>query len=212
MVAMSIGGKPHLVVIGGKEKIYDAAATNTVYKLNIEEYIKAKGTKATDKTVEWEQIAAMNEARCMFAAVVVNKKYIYVFGGTKEGLPSQNTMPSSLCERYDPSSNLWTPFPLADGPGPLSSFGWCPGTDSGVIYVLGGSDGFCLQSSLWRVDFAGGKAEYVAENESAITGNKMICIMEGGKEVIYSIGGANSDGYSYKIKLDEAPEWIPLEK
>ena len=45
MVAISIGGKPHLVVIGGKEKIYDSNVTSTVYKLNIEEYMKPKGPK-----------------------------------------------------------------------------------------------------------------------------------------------------------------------
>jgi hypothetical protein len=143
MVAMSIGGKPHLLVIGGKERIYDASATNTVYKLNIEEYIKAKGAKGTDKNVVWEEVAPMSEPRCMFAAAIVDKRYIYVFGGTKEGIQYQNTMPSTICERYDSTSNTWSSFTIEGAPS-LSSFGWCHGTDMGVIYILGGSDGFCL--------------------------------------------------------------------
>lgn len=45
MVSIAIGGKPHLLIIGGKERVYDATAVNTVYKINIEEFMKAKGGK-----------------------------------------------------------------------------------------------------------------------------------------------------------------------
>jgi hypothetical protein len=54
MVSIAIGGKPHLFVIGGKEKIYDASAVNTVFKINIEEYLKNKGAKTALKVLEWE--------------------------------------------------------------------------------------------------------------------------------------------------------------
>ena len=40
----------------------------------------------------------------------------------------------------------------------------------------------------------------------------MVCVLEDGADVIYSIGGANTDGNSYKIKMTESHEWIPLEK
>ena len=50
--------------------------------INIEEFIKAKGNKATaDKTVSWEQVASMTDPRCMFAATVVDKRFVYAFGG-----------------------------------------------------------------------------------------------------------------------------------
>jgi len=52
-------------------------------------------------------------------------------------------LPTSTCERYDSATNTWATFTIEDAPS-LSSFGWCPGTDMGVIYILGGSDGFCL--------------------------------------------------------------------
>lgn len=82
MVSLPIGGKPHLLVIGGKEDVTDTQAVNTVFKLNIEELIKAKGNKATaEKTVSWEQVASMTDPRCMFAATVVDKRFVYAFGG-----------------------------------------------------------------------------------------------------------------------------------
>lgn len=40
----------------------------------------------------------------------------------------------------------------------------------------------------------------------------MICVRESGADVIYSIGGANTDGTSYKLRLNENPEWEPLDK
>lgn len=147
MVSLPIGGKPHLLVIGGKENVFDTSAVNTVFKLNIEEFIKAKGNKATaEKAVSWEQVASMNDPRCMFAATVVDKRFVYAFGGvigTKDNAQNPNIMPRSVCERYDSVTNTWASFAIEGAPS-LSSFGWCPGTDKGVIYVLGGSDGYTL--------------------------------------------------------------------
>lgn len=40
----------------------------------------------------------------------------------------------------------------------------------------------------------------------------MVCMLEAGSDVIYSIGGANSDGYSFKLKVTDSPEWVPLER
>jgi hypothetical protein len=99
-----------------------------------------------------------------------------------------------------------------EGAPSLSSFGWCHGSDNGVIYILGGSDGFCLQSSFWKVDFVAGKAQHINEYDSAVTGNKMLCVFERGNDVIYSIGGNNSDGISYKVLMNNSSEWVPLEK
>ncbi len=159
MVSLPIGGKPHLLVIGGKENVSDASAVNTVFKLNIEDFIKAKGNKATaERAVSWEQVASMTDPRCMFSATVVDKRFVYVYGGTKEGVQGQNKMPDSICERYDSVTNTWASFAIEGAPN-LSSFGWCPGTDKGVIYVLGGSDGCTLQSSCWKIDFVSGNAK-----------------------------------------------------
>ena len=40
----------------------------------------------------------------------------------------------------------------------------------------------------------------------------MICVRESGADVIYSFGGDNTDGTSYKLKLTANPEWVSLEK
>ena len=88
----------------------------------------------------------MTEPRCMFAATVVDKRFVFAFGGaigTKDKVPNPNMMPHSVCERYDSVTNTWASFAIESAP-VLSSFGWCPGTDKGVIYVLGGSDGYTL--------------------------------------------------------------------
>jgi hypothetical protein len=89
MVSLTIGGSPHLVVIGGKEGVADEKSLNTVYKLNVQDCLKLIKKKKGDEEVitkGWEQCAPMNEARCMFAATVVNNRYIYVFGGTREAV------------------------------------------------------------------------------------------------------------------------------
>ena len=143
MVCMTIGGQLHLLVIGGKERIYDTTSLNSVYKLNIQECLKAKTGKSQVILNEWVECAPMNEGRCMFAATVVSNRYVYVYGGTKEAIQHQNTLVNTVCERYDAQTNTWASFSIENGPS-LSSFGWCNGTDEGVIYVLGGSDGYCL--------------------------------------------------------------------
>jgi hypothetical protein len=39
----------------------------------------------------------------------------------------------------------------------LSSFGWCKGENSSVLYILGGSDGYTLQGQLWKINLANDK-------------------------------------------------------
>ncbi len=85
-------------------------------------------------------------------------------------------MPSSVCERYDLKTDTWTSFSIKNGPN-ISSFGWCPSLDKGCIYVVGGSDGLLLASSLYKIDFNRGEAEYVLEIETNSAYNKIISIL-----------------------------------
>jgi hypothetical protein len=86
MVVLNIGGQPHLLVMGGKERPYDALSLNTAFKLNIKECLGTKSGKVINTGSVWEECAPMAEARCMFAATVVKNRFVYVFGGTKEAV------------------------------------------------------------------------------------------------------------------------------
>lgn len=86
MVCMTIGGQPHLLVIGGKERIYDTSSLSSVYKLNIQDCLKPRHGKSVQPLNEWEECAPMTEGRCMFAATVVKNRFVYVYGGTKEAI------------------------------------------------------------------------------------------------------------------------------
>ena len=152
MVAAKVNNQACLFVMGGKENVEDRYAISNVFKLNLEEYFKNKANKQTDHVIEWEEVAPMNEDRCMFSALVVDQKYIFVYGGTKESFDRHNEMPISVCERYDLQTSTWASFTIKNGPN-ISSFGWCPSIDKGCIYVLGGSDGLILTTALYKIDF-----------------------------------------------------------
>ena len=79
----------------------------------------------------------------MFASTVIDYRYVYVYGGIERSEPYMNTMASTVCERYDSHQNIWTPFEVQNSYN-LSSFGWCQGENSGVLYIVGGSDGCVL--------------------------------------------------------------------
>jgi len=70
MVAVKIDNQACLFVIGGKEKVDNRFAEKNVYKLNIEEYFDNKNSETPVKC--WEEVAPMNEERCMFSALVVD--------------------------------------------------------------------------------------------------------------------------------------------
>jgi hypothetical protein len=52
----------------------------------------------------------MNEARCMFAATVIDSRFVFVYGGLKQYKEMNNEMASIVCERYDPQTNTWAAF------------------------------------------------------------------------------------------------------
>ncbi len=112
MVTLVIGGKNHLFVIGGKQKLYDDQAVKTVYKLSIDNYMKTKYPKHDKQSDQenWVEVANMNEARCMFAATVIGSRFVFVYGGLKQSKEMNNEMASIVCERYDSQTNTWAAF------------------------------------------------------------------------------------------------------
>lgn len=97
----------------------------------------------------------------MFASTAIENKFIYVYGGISKGtsrFPCSNSLPKNIVEKYDTNADSWSEIHIQNAPN-LSSFGWCKGTNPNVIFILGGSDGQCLSSSLWRIDFVKKEAE-----------------------------------------------------
>jgi hypothetical protein len=71
------------------------------------------------------------------------------------------------------------------------------------MYVLGGTDGNMLSSSLWKIDFKAKRAENLeVEYETATSLNKLGVIEEKGSIVLHSLGGAKSEGLSYSVNLN----------
>lgn len=150
----------------------------------------------------------------MFASTVIDYKFVYVYGGIQEGSQGYNSLAKNVVERYDAIANTWSVIQVQNAPN-LSGFGWCKGTEKGEIYVLGGSDGYFLQGSLWKIDLAHGKAEdlgieydsQICMSKMALTHNKLK-----GLTTIYSFGGSNSEGFGFKCEIQGAAkrEWKQL--
>ena len=145
----------------------------------------------------------MHSNRSMFASTVVDYKVAYVYGGISQGSQGFNSLAQNIIERYDAIANKWSLINVNNVPN-LSSFGWCQGTIPGEIFVLGGSDGYFLQSSLWRINLTNGRGqdlgvEYdsqVCLNKLALSHNKF-----SGKTILYSFGGPNSEGFGFKCDI-----------
>ncbi len=113
-------------------------------------------------------------------------------------------MPKNICEKYDATKNEWSIIHIENALN-LSGFGWCETQNPGEIFVLGGSDGMCMTSSLWKIDFNSRKATYMnAEYDTSTSMTKLIHY----DNTLYAFGGSNSDGSSYTLKLtDKDPTW-----
>lgn len=56
-----------------------------------------------------------------------------------------------MVERYDVNTNKWISLVIEGAPS-LSAFGWTEGQFSHELFILGGTDGFSMQSSLYKLD------------------------------------------------------------
>jgi hypothetical protein len=99
-----IEGKTHLIVMGGKDSRESKESLKTVYMLKIHDFIAEREDQSTEimeriqekkqqKTQAvklWQECAAMNGARSMFASTVIDYRYVYVYGGIEKGLIGAN--------------------------------------------------------------------------------------------------------------------------
>ncbi len=91
------------------------------------------------KTKEWTQIASMNSHPHQVGAVASDScGFIYVIGGWNPGY-------TDAVERYDPSNNIWEPFPSLSQA--RNNFAAISG-NSGKLYVFGGDADFVAQNSV----------------------------------------------------------------
>lgn len=99
----------------------------------------------------------MQEGRSLFASTVIDRKIIYVYGGISGNKIQVPSLANNAFERYDSQTNTWSSF-IVEGTPKLSAFGWSLGLQNHEIYILGGSDGGVLQSTLWKIDINARKA------------------------------------------------------
>ena len=198
-----------LFVFGGKNSPSDINALNSVFKLRIHELVSKEPHKAA-KDINWKECAPMKSARCLFASTVIDEKFVYVYGGISGSSNKRPTLSETAFERYDVVANLWTDLVVENAPR-LSAFGWTRGDDEHEMFILGGSDGGNLQSSLWSFDLKKLRATNLnIEYESATGLNKMAAIKDPktGAYKIHSFGGSQSNGASYWVNLNqEKQEW-----
>ncbi|XP_076814847.1 kelch-like protein 26 [Clavelina lepadiformis] len=98
----------------------------------------------------WKMVSPMHEARHDFAAVVLNGQ-IYVMGGWT----SEEDMPTSTAERYDPVTDSWCHIPSMTKP----RCGHSACVHNGKIYVVDGRDEVEVYDSKKYVWYKMGKRE-----------------------------------------------------
>ena len=228
--AVMIDQKVHIIVMGGKESVQSNRSLNTVYKLRIHEFISQRddiGAASFERMLQeqneqknkvqlWQQCSSMSSGRSMFACTVIDYKFVYVYGGIQEESQGYNLLANNVVERYDVIADAWTVIQVQNAPN-LSGFGWCNGTEQGEIFVLGGSDGYVLQGSLWKINLVRGIAEdlgveydnQICMSKLAVRQNKLK-----GLTTLYSFGGSNSEGFCFKCDIQGAAkrEWKQLQQ
>lgn len=206
-VIVEIYGKKNLLILGGKKGITDANALDTVEALELVRFDPWK-TDNVEKVKEaasyphnFREFKPMNQKRCMFGAINFNNKFVYVFGGISSSKLDTPIPAEKSIERFDFNRNQWSFIEVVNPLPALGAFGWCQVPMTNEVFVLGGSDGHLLTSSLWHLRFEAERAEcreieaLSYETETAM--NKLFTREENGLLSIYVFGGAKSDGESY---------------
>ncbi len=138
----------------------------------------------------------MLNGRCLFAAIAIEDKFIYVYGGIMSSNSRRPKLVENLLERYDVTTNMWSTLIVEDAP-KLSAFGWTTGQNEFELLILGGSDGSTLQDDLWSIDLKALKARKTdIHYESATGSNKLATIKDpkSGELHLHVFGGSQSNG------------------
>ncbi|TNV79176.1 hypothetical protein FGO68_gene1774 [Halteria grandinella] len=212
---VKIGGRTHLLVLGGKSSVHDKQALKSVLKLDIHGLISKEFSKQKEK-VKWTECAPMQESRSLFASTVIDDKFVYVYGGiSKTEGDFKPSLAKNMIERFDVNTNKWSSF-VVEGAPSLSAFGWTEGQFSHELFILGGTDGFSMQTSLFKLDLKEEKCINLNVEFDSLTALGKLSAFKNSKTgyyKIYSFGGSNSEGAGYSVDFNtETPQWKLLDK
>jgi len=73
-----------------------------------------------------------------------------------------------MVERYDVNTNKWSSL-VVEGAPSLSAFGWTEGQFSHELFIMGGTDGFSMQTSLIKLDLKEGKCRNLSVEFDSLT-------------------------------------------
>ena len=148
--------------------------------------------------------------------MVALSNFVYVYGGISgcgEGEESHHPMlAETTIERYQPKADVWEPITIAAAPR-LAAFSWArlgsKPTDSKMV-IFGGSDGNITLQDFHIVDF---NDSTVQTKETNFEFNTALghMVYHGGSDTLHHIGGYNSEGVDYRMKISEA-SWTQSEK
>lgn len=111
-------------------------------------------------------------------------------------------MTKTIIEKYQPTLDVWTEISIPNVPS-LAAFSWTS-TDDGRLIILGGSDGNILTSDLIILNFSKDTPSVQHKNTDFefSTGMGHLIYREKSNE-LHHIGGFNSFGVNYYLKMDE---------
>lgn len=205
-------GDTNLLVFGGLSAFgnYEGQESrNQVHSFNLQAEFKAQANFESfydNRTkTNWVERAPMNEKRAGFSSVVTQSQLLYVFGGHNQG-----KLASIAIERFNINQNIWTPIPLKiDDQDFTSLIGAAMTTDPAneKVYILGGSDGQVLQSSVFELDTRSAQLRALSTMLDARTNTQ--ATFHNGKVFIFV--GLGSSGENHCLDL-ATNEWKDLER
>lgn len=159
----------------------------------------------------WEKCADMKSARANFALTAL-QHFVYVYGGISGHGDDDNshhpTLANPIIERYTPQNDIWDTIVISQVPS-LGAFAWTPLGDEGKIAILGGTNGDIITEEFMIIDF---KLETVLTRQTNFEFNTCQgkLVYSESKDTLYHIGGLNSEGVDYSLKMGET-EWNEMD-
>ncbi|GFS58227.1 kelch-like protein 26 [Trichonephila inaurata madagascariensis] len=154
------------------------------FNQSLQENVHPFGFRYNPLTNSWSTMAPMQKERCRFSLGVVNNHLLAV-GGVGESGDFDVLDDSAPCEKYDPTTDVWTP--VSSLPGSRAQHA---GTSwRNFFYVSGGLDQDLVLNSLWRLNTETDHWEIRAPMITPRADHSMVCC----GDKIYVCGGWYED-------------------
>jgi len=216
VIAKGRTGSWSLFVAGGKKSPRNW--NDNMWCLDLLPYFRT-GLKKTNQdgtttnlTSEWQSMAPMQSARSNFAMIAM-KNFIYVYGGISGAGTGESlhvpTLSAVVIERYVIAGNNWETVQVNSVP-KFAAFSWCQMGDSSEIAIVGGTNGDIMSDETNVIDLATGTVQQSSFEFNTAMGT--MCY-QASKQTLYHMGGMNSQGVDYQVKLDQPKrEWSEIDK